>query len=208
MSENNDQPVDPWAPPNQDGVELSKPTPTPPPVHDQPTMASMPGAELPPPPAAPGGSFGYPTAPPTPTPAAGTPGYGYPPAPAPAPYPGYGAGYGGQPPGWGQSPSNGMGTAGMVVGIIAVVIFCFYGLPSLILGILALIFGIIGKKRVQRGEANNSGQATAGVVLGAIGIVLGIAMIIFYVWIIANADEWEESGKDPWETSLVVEGRR
>lgn len=206
MSDNRDQPADPWAPPNQDGVELSKPTT--PPVHDQPTMASMPGAELPPPPAAPGGGFGYPTAPPaTPTPAGGTPGYGYPSAPAPAPYPGYGAGYGGQPPGWGQAPSNGMGTAGMVVGIIAVVIFCFYGLPSLILGVLALIFGIIGKKRVQRGEANNSGQATAGIVLGAIGIVLGIVMIAFYGWIIANADEWEESGKDPWDTSLVVQGR-
>ncbi|MEV6330894.1 DUF4190 domain-containing protein [Streptomyces sp. NPDC051909] len=205
MSENRDQPADPWAPPNQDGVELSKPTP--PTVHDQPTMASMPGAELPPPPAAPGGGFGYPTATPTPTPAAGTPGYGYPPASAPTPYPGYGAGYGGQPPGWGQAPSNGLGTAGMVVGIIAVAIFCFYGLPSLLLGVLALIFGIIGKKRVSRGEATNSGQATAGIVLGAIGIVLGIVMAVFYGWIIANADEWEDSGKDPWDTSLVVEER-
>ncbi|MFF9194814.1 DUF4190 domain-containing protein [Streptomyces sp. NPDC014779] len=204
MSDNRDQPADPWAPPNQDGVELSKADR--PAVHDQPTIASMPGAELPPPPAAPGGAFG-PPATPTPTPAAGTPGYGYPPAPAPAPYPGYGAGYGGQPPGWGQAPSNGMGTAAMVVGIIAVVIFCFYGLPSLILGVLAVIFGVIGRKRVQRGEANNGGQATAGIVLGAIGIVLGILMLVFYGWVFANVDDWEKSGNDSWDTSLVVEGR-
>ncbi|MEU8622611.1 DUF4190 domain-containing protein [Streptomyces sp. NPDC048623] len=211
MSENNDQPVDPWAPPNQDGVELSKPTP--PTVHDQPTMMSMPGAELPPPPAAPGGGFGYPTTPSVPsampTPAAGTPGYGYPPAspvPAPSPYPGYGAGYSGQP-GWGQQPSNGLGTAAMVLGIIAVAGFCAYGLGS-ILGILALIFGVIGLKKANRGEATNRGMAIAGIVLGAIGTVISAVFLGFIIWAIAqDAKDPYDSTTDPWDTSLVVDVR-
>ncbi|MFF8608098.1 DUF4190 domain-containing protein [Streptomyces sp. NPDC015346] len=223
MSDNSEQqrggydPADPWAPPNRDGVELSKPAAPEPqdrppvsPVHDQPTMTSMPAAgdgtgELPPPPVAPGGpaatpgAYGYPPAPPA---AGATSTYGYP------GYPGY-SGYGQQ--GWqgGGGQSNGMGTAAMVLGILAVCLFCLYGVLSLILGVLALIFGIMGRKRVQRGEANNGGQATAGVVLGSIGIALGVAMIGFLVWIFMNAEEFENDGglNDPFATSLVVENR-
>ncbi|MGW6568777.1 DUF4190 domain-containing protein [Streptomyces sp. NPDC054975] len=211
MSENSDQPrggydpADPWAPPNRDGVELSKPTtPAPqdrPPVHDQPTMTAMPTGEVPPPPVAPGGpatgSYGYPTPPPvtTPTP----PAYGYP------GYPGYGTGAGvgyGQP-GWQQPPSNGMGTAAMVLGIIAVAGFCMYGL-GVVLGVLALIFGIIGRKKVTRGEANNGGMATAGIVLGAIGTLVSAVFLAFIIWAIVQDEEFQNDD-DPFATSLVVE---
>ncbi|WP_418959405.1 DUF4190 domain-containing protein [Streptomyces tritici] len=204
-------PADPWAPPER--VDLGKTSgqpaaPTPPTVHDQPTMAAMPSVtppagvptgDVPPPPVAPTGpGYGYPTAP---TPPGGA--YGY---PAPA-YPAYG--YGQQ--GWGQQPQNGMGTASMVLGILALCLFCFYGLPSIVLGALALIFGILGRKRVQRGEANNAGQALAGIIMGSIGVVLGVAMIALFGFIIANAEKWDkESGSDddPFKTSLVVTDRR
>ncbi|MFI8960533.1 hypothetical protein ACIGO8_00330 [Streptomyces sp. NPDC053493] len=215
MSENNDQPVDPWAPPNQDGVELSKPAaagpgagtpgagtpgaPTSPahdPVHDQQTVAGMPGVELPPPPVAPGGSFGYPTAP---APAQPT-GYGY---PAPPMYPGYGQ------PGWGgPAPANGLGTAAMIVGICAVALaFCSYGILGLILGAVALGLGIAARKRVQRGEATNNGMVTAGITLGSIGLVLGVAGIALIVFLVTHADEWDTSDDDPFSTSLVVDAR-
>ncbi|MER7913938.1 hypothetical protein ABTY23_30055, partial [Streptomyces sp. NPDC096068] len=105
MSDNRDQqpggydPADPWAPPNRDGVELSKPAePSPPPVHDQRTVTSMPaasgpGGDVPPPPVAPGGpaapgAYGYPadTSGGYGYPADTSGGYGYPTAPgAPAP---------------------------------------------------------------------------------------------------------------------------
>ncbi|MEV5974377.1 DUF4190 domain-containing protein [Streptomyces sp. NPDC051921] len=210
MSENNDQPVDPWAPPNQDGVELSKPAPgaaVPPQVHNQPTVASMPGAELPPPPAAPGATgagFGLPTGPAAPQ----QPGYGYPAAPA-ASYPGYGAGYPGGygQPGWTPAPSNGMGTAAMVLGILAVVLaFCSYGVLGLILGGVALGLGIAAKKKSDRGEATNRGQAVAGITLGAIGLALGVAGIALIIFIATHADEWDksDSGDDPWSTRLTV----
>ncbi|MEU9995094.1 DUF4190 domain-containing protein [Streptomyces sp. NPDC050848] len=217
MSDNSDQPrggydpADPWAPPNRDGVELSKPA-TPahapqdrPPVHDQPTMTAMPTGEVPPPPVAPGGpatgSYGYPTPPPVAAPAPS--GYGYP------GYPGYGAGpaagYG--QPGWQQAaPANGMGTAAMVLGIIAVAGFCMYGL-GIVLGILALVFGVIARKKVQRGEANNGGMATAGIVLGAIGILVSSVFLGFIIWAITQSEDYQNDSDDPFSTSLVIERR-
>ncbi|MFE5939259.1 DUF4190 domain-containing protein [Streptomyces sp. NPDC056470] len=216
MSDNSDQPrggydpTDPWAPPNRDGVELSKaatPEPMPrdrPPVHDQPTMTAMPSAgDVPPPPVAPGGpatgSYGYPTPPPVTAPAPS--GYGYPGYPG---YPGGAVGYG--QPGWQQTPSNGMGIAAMVLGIIAVAGFCMYGL-GVILGILALVFGIIGRKKVQRGEANNGGMATAGIVLGSIGILVSAVFLAFVIWAIVESENSDSSSDDPFATSLVVENR-
>ncbi|MFJ7489777.1 DUF4190 domain-containing protein [Streptomyces sp. NPDC097727] len=241
MSDNTEQPAggaaprDPWAPPDS-RVPLEKPAgdPRPPAVHDQPTMASMPPAEDGPAPATgpgfgpagqagpvsgSGAGFGPGEVPPPPIapngpgqqvpPAAGQ--YGYPAAPAPqyGSYPGY-IGYN-QAPWGGTTPSNGMGTAAMVLGILAICLFCIYGIPSLILGALALIFGILGRKRAQRGEATNSGQALAGIILGSIGIVFGVAIISFFIWFfVAHADEFDDNtyNDDPYSTSLVVDVAR
>ncbi|MFC9792654.1 DUF4190 domain-containing protein [Streptomyces sp. NPDC127584] len=223
MSDNQDQsrggydPTDPWAPPNRDGVELSKEAaPSPPPVHDQQTVTSFPlaspgPAEVPPPPVAPGGpaatpgAYGYP--------ADTSGGYGYPAATPPAPtgsgygYPGYPApgGYPGQT-GWQQSPSNGMGTAAMVLGIIAVAGFCLWGLGA-VLGILALIFGIIGVKKCGRGEATNRGMAVTGIVLGSIGIVVSAVFLGFIIWAASQDSSSFDSGydDDPFASSLQIE---
>ncbi|MEU6912644.1 DUF4190 domain-containing protein [Streptomyces olindensis] len=102
------------------------------------------------------------------------PGYGYPqggpgyPAAPPVGYP--------QAPGYGipPQPSNGMGTTGLVLGIIGVVcsvtfLLWFFGV---ILGILAIIFGAIGRGKATRGEATNKGAATAGLVCGIIATVI------------------------------------
>ncbi|MFJ3270685.1 DUF4190 domain-containing protein [Streptomyces sp. NBC_01707] len=236
MSDNTEQPGggaeprDPWAPPDS-RVPLEKPSgdPRPPAVHDQPTVTSMPGVGDGPAPAT-GPGFG-PADPTGPAPAAGPgevppppiapngPGqqvppaagqYGYPAAPGPqyGSYPGY-TGYGQTP--WGSAPSNGMGTAAMVLGILAVCLFCIYGIPSLILGALALIFGILGRKRVQRGEATNSGQALAGIIMGSIGMALGVAIIGFFIWLfVAHADDFDDNtyNDDPFASSLVVDVTR
>ncbi|MFK4147434.1 DUF4190 domain-containing protein [Streptomyces sp. NPDC004065] len=118
------------------------------------------------------GGFGPPSQPPQqPAPGYGYPqqshpGYGYPAAP-PA-YP--------QTPGYGMAPqpSNGLGTTGMVLGIIGVVcsltfILWFFGV---VLGILGIIFGAIGRGKANRGEATNKGAATAGLVCGIIATVV------------------------------------
>jgi uncharacterized protein HemX len=46
-----------------------------------------------------------------------------------------------------------------------------------ILGVLALIFGIIGRKRASRNEASNGGAALAGAILGGLAIAGSIIII-------------------------------
>nr|WTB33998.1 DUF4190 domain-containing protein [Streptomyces sp. NBC_00830] len=231
MSDNTEQPGggaaprDPWAPPDS-RVPLEKPAgdPRPPAVHDQQTVTSMPGAapgpvptagfgaapgpgagqvpgDVPPPPIAPNGP-GQAVPPP-----AGQ--YGYPAAPPPqyGGYPGY-PGYG-QAPWGGPGPANGLGIASMVLGIIAVVGFCMWGL-GVVLGVLALILGLIGRGRAKRGEATNGGMALAGVILGSIGIVISGAFLGFLIWAIANDDLNNDDSYpyDDYGTSLVVDDAR
>ncbi|MFG2680054.1 DUF4190 domain-containing protein [Streptomyces sp. NPDC048392] len=192
---------DPWAPPDS-GPSLDKgagagagqpqeprppvsgappPWQPPPAVHDQATVTSMPAAgfgapesAVPPPPVAPGG--------------AGAPGgYGY---------PGYGQGYGwsGMP----MPPQNGLGTASMVLGILACALFCLYGVVSLVLGVLAVVFGIKGRRKAERGLASNHGQAQAGFVMGIVGIVLGIAVIVLIAVGITAAINDDSDYDDPY----------
>ncbi|MFF2730909.1 DUF4190 domain-containing protein [Streptomyces sp. NPDC058008] len=236
MSDNTQQPGgegaprDPWAPPDS-RVELGKQPADagPPAVHNQPTVTSMPGVEpgsgqipgqpgafgpqqppVPEPPVGPNGPgphdpYGYPAAP-----SAASAAYGYPAAPsAPAAYgyPGY-PGYGGQPA-WGPAPANGLGIASMVLGIIAVAGFCMWGI-GIILGILALVFGIIGRGRAKRGEANNGGMALAGIILGSVSIVVSAVFLVFLIWAVANDESSSEYSydDDPYSTSLVVGSSR
>ncbi|GAA3502273.1 hypothetical protein GCM10019016_093810 [Streptomyces prasinosporus] len=195
---------DPWAPPahgtpasgrGADGTggpggTLAAGAPGPwssPSVHDQRTVASFPAAGAPVPPTA-HGSPANPFAPP----AAGGP---VPPPPIAPDGPGrvpYGrpGGYGhptAQPPGYGGAPgqayygwtgmapmpSNGLGVAGLVLGILSAIVFCLWPL-AILLGVLGVIFGAVGRSKAARGEATNPGQALAGIICGAVGTVLGI----------------------------------
>lgn len=89
------------------------------------------------------------------------------------------AGYVQAPP-----PQNGYAVASLVLGIL--------GLSSMlcgvsaILSILAIIFGAIGRKKAKLGLSNNGGMATAGLVMGVIGAVLGIGALIY----VAVAGDW------------------
>ena len=93
---------------------------------------------------------------------------GYPP---PAPYGDY------YSPG---PPKNGMGVAALVVAIIAL-ISSVSVVGGIVLGIVAVILGFIGRGRVKSGEANNGGVATAGIILGVISIIAGLAFIAIWV---------------------------
>ncbi|MEU3398490.1 DUF4190 domain-containing protein [Streptomyces filamentosus] len=228
MSDTADQPpqdrgaTDPWAPPERrsEPLDLGKRPTADPSVHDQRTVTSIPvgdpaGTELPPPPVAPGGpsAYGAPTPPPAyGYPPAGPSAYGYPasgrsaygyPAPGPSAY-GYPSAH---PSPYGPMPgqNNGMGTAGMVLGIIGTCLFWFYGILSIVLGVLGLVFGIVGRKRANRGEAGNGGVATAGIILGSVSIVLGTAVLAFLVWAFATFAEYEENERDVTSTVLVVD---
>lgn len=78
-------------------------------------------------------------------------------------------------PGYPQPPQgNGLATAGMVCGIIGLLIANF------ILGPLAIIFGGIGLSRANKG-APKRGQALAGVILGILDIVVYVIIIAVLV---------------------------
>jgi hypothetical protein len=96
----------------------------------------------------------------------------------PPPYgaPQYGAPQYGGPP---NLPArNGFGVTAMVLGIISIVLFFIPGVP-VVLGVLAIVFAVLGRKRVGRGEATNGGIAIAGLVTGIVGLLIGAVVIVF-----------------------------
>jgi hypothetical protein len=88
---------------------------------------------------------------------------------------------GGAPPMGYASPgpqqSQGLAIGALVCGIISILSVCVWFL-SIPLGIVAVILGIIGKGKAQRGEAGGQGLAKAGLILGAIGVVLSLILNI------------------------------
>jgi uncharacterized protein DUF4190 len=96
--------------------------------------------------------------------------------------------------------NNGYGIAAMVLGIVAVVAsfngFFFITLPlAVAAGVLAIVFGILGRRRVQRGEADNAGQALAGIILGPIAILLVAAGVAF----VGFGPGWQRGADGPWD---------
>jgi hypothetical protein len=68
--------------------------------------------------------------------------------------------------------ASGLGTASLVLGILSVVAFCCWPLSGL-LGVLAIILGAVG-----RGNPPDRGSATAGLILGIVGLVLTAAFVL------------------------------
>ena len=79
-----------------------------------------------------------------------------------------------------RTDRNGMGTAGLVIGILGTLfVFTLIFIPlAWVLGILGLIFGIVGLSRANRGEASNKRVALWGVITSAVAIFLGILFIV------------------------------
>ncbi len=179
--------ANPFAPPGGSAPGTPQDNPFAPPAsHASFAQPAAPGEPVPPPPIAPDGPgqspYSYPGQ-------SSGPAWG---APQQSGYAGPGPGYPAPPmynggPGYGWAPgaplpSNGLGTASLVIGIIAPVLFCIWPL-AIILGILAVVFGMIGRGKVRRGQATNAGQALAGIICGAVGIVLatvfGVLIILY-----------------------------
>jgi Domain of unknown function (DUF4190) len=97
---------------------------------------------------------------------------GYPPPPS------Y---YGGpQPP---MAPKNGFGVTSLVLAVVGLLSVATVFAP-IALGIAAVVVGFVGHGRAKRGTANNGGVAIAGIVLGGLAVVVGLAFIAIWttVW--------------------------
>ncbi len=93
--------------------------------------------------------------------------------------PQYAGNYQQQPP---ASPKNGMGIAALILGIVSVLAFWTFGF-GILLGIVAVILGVVGRNRAKRLEATNKGVATTGLVFGILGIIAGAVFIALSVWV-------------------------
>ncbi|UFU08091.1 DUF4190 domain-containing protein [Ruania halotolerans] len=91
---------------------------------------------------------------------------------APGAYGGYG-----YPPVGGQS--NALGGWSLGLGIAGVVLACIW--VGWLMAIAALITGFMGRKAVAEGRATNGGMATAGIILGFVGIAATILLVVLVV---------------------------
>jgi membrane-bound ClpP family serine protease len=105
-----------------------------------------------------------------------------------------GGGYGGAYPG-ARPRQNGLGTAALVLGVVGLVlvILILFSPVGVVLGLLAVIFGIL---RVNRGEADNRGQAVTGLVTGALALVVGLFFAISIgTFFATNVNDFRQFGR-------------
>ncbi|MBO1335981.1 DUF4190 domain-containing protein [Streptomyces sp. VRA16 Mangrove soil] len=91
------------------------------------------------------------------------------------PYPAYA--WAGHAPG---APGNGFGVASLVLGILTAVGFLLWP-PAIVTGVLAVVLGVLGRRRANRSEATNGGQALAGFICGLGGLILAVLMGVVFV---------------------------
>jgi Na+/H+ antiporter NhaD/arsenite permease-like protein len=113
----------------------------------------------------------------------------------------------GPPPGQWPAPGhpasarprrNGMGTTALVLGVVALVlvVLLLFAPLGAFLGLLAVLFAIIGLIRVNRGEADNRGQVVTGLITGAIALLLGVVLTISIgTWFATHVNDFNRFGR-------------
>lgn len=89
-----------------------------------------------------------------------------------------------------KKEKKGFCIASMVLGIVSLVFFCIWYI-SIPCGILAIIFGILGIKTI------NKGMAIAGLITGSIGLVVSTLIIIIlfmFGFVMGISDALDDDG--------------
>ncbi|MFG3426791.1 DUF4190 domain-containing protein [Streptomyces californicus] len=106
-----------------------------------------------------------------------------------ASYPGQSAGqhdpYGGQAP----ARTNGFAVAALVLGLLACLFFWTI-VGGLLLGLLAVIFGIVAALRTRQGRAPRRVMAIVGTVFGALGLI-GSAIVLVAAISVFDSQEFK-----------------
>lgn len=86
--------------------------------------------------------------------------------------------------------TSGMAITSMILGICSIPVCMCYGIPSIILGVIGLVFASLAGKDIRSGGFSDSskGMTTAGKICSWVGIGLGVAYILFIVVIIIIAE--------------------
>lgn len=79
-----------------------------------------------------------------------------------------------------EQPQGGKGMAigSLICGIASLLLCCFWYV-SLILSIVAIVLGIISRKKTENGK----GMALAGIITGAIGAVIALVLGVFAIFV-------------------------
>ena len=77
-------------------------------------------------------------------------------------------------------PSNGLGVASLVVGLVAL-LASLTVVGGLVLGVLAAMLGLIARAQVRHGQASNGDVAMTGVVLGVLAILASTIIAMFWL---------------------------
>ncbi|MDN3270645.1 DUF4190 domain-containing protein [Streptomyces sp. MA15] len=85
---------------------------------------------------------------------------------------------------------NGFGIAALVLGIVGALLF-WTAIGGIVLGLLAVVFGVLGFRRGKRGVATNGTMAVIGAVLGALALVVSSVLLALGVAVI-NSDEFKD----------------
>jgi len=80
-----------------------------------------------------------------------------------------------------MGPRNGLGIAALILAIVGLLL-CWSVVGGVIVGIFAALMGFIARGRVKRGEADNGGVVIAGIVLGFLSILAGLAFILIWAF--------------------------
>jgi hypothetical protein len=81
------------------------------------------------------------------------------------------------------APKNGLGIAALVLAVAGLLSVATVLIP-IVLGTVAVVIGVLGRGRAKRGIADNGEVAIAGIVLGALAVVVGLVFIAIWatVW--------------------------
>ncbi|MDG4865454.1 DUF4190 domain-containing protein [Streptomyces sp. T-3] len=103
------------------------------------------------------------------------------------------------------APGKGMAVTALVLGIVACVTF-WTVVGGLLLGLLALIFGIVGVRRAARGRADGRTMAIIGMVLGVLAMI-GAGLVLAVGLVFWNSDT-VSTYKDCMENAQTEEARK
>jgi hypothetical protein len=76
-----------------------------------------------------------------------------------------------------------------VLGILSLPAAFLAGVPGIVLGLLAVVLGILGLRRVKANRADNRGMAITGIVTGVLGLLLGILVLVFTVFVVRTSGD-------------------
>ncbi len=83
-----------------------------------------------------------------------------------------------------QLPTSNRSITSLVLGICSIPMCVLYGIPSVICGVLAIVFAYTARSQIAHGDVGpgSKGIATAGMICGIIGLSLGLGfLLVFYV---------------------------